>query len=246
MPRYPKVSVITPTLNCAATIAECLESIASQDYDNIEHIVVDGSSTDETLEILKSHNTNVTSEKDLGIYDAINKGIKRSSGEIIHILNADDHYKHKSVLSQMVAFMTDNQLDVGHARVEQIDHQGRLVRIIGYDVQRSKLLRKCKVAHPAVFVRRNVYEQFGYFNTGFQIAGDHDFFLRIWDRVNIGFLSEVVAVMRLGGVSNTQVRKSYRESMAVALIHGQSPFKAFTIYYYELLKSAILKMKAGF
>jgi glycosyltransferase involved in cell wall biosynthesis len=243
MSRYPKVSVITSTLNCAATIVECLESITSQDYSNVEHIIVDGGSNDETLELVKPYGANIVSEKDAGIFDAFNKGIKRSSGEIIHILNADDHYKHKAVLSQMVAFMTAEQLDIGHARVEQIDHRDHLVRVIGYDVTHNKLLRKCKVAHPAVFARRSVYERFGNFSTGFRIAGDHEFFLRIWDQVNIGFLPEVVTVMRLGGVSNTQVSKSYRESMAAALLHGQSPVAAFVNYYYEMLKSKILQLK---
>ncbi len=106
----PKVSVITPTLNCAATLVKCVQSVASQDYNNIEHIVVDGNSTDETLEILKPYNVSVISENDTGIYDALNKGIARASGEIIHILNADDWYKHETVLSRMVTFMVDKEL----------------------------------------------------------------------------------------------------------------------------------------
>ena len=240
---YPKVSVITPALNSAATIAECIQSVASQDYSNIEHIVVDGNSTDGTLELLKPYNVEIISENDIGIYDAINKGVERASGEIIHILNADDNYKHETVLSQMVAFMVDKQLDVGHAKVEQVDAQEKLVRVIGYDVTRRKLLRKCRVAHPAVFVRRSVYDHFGNFSTGFRIAGDHEFFLRIWDHVKVGFMPEVMTVMRLGGVSTSQVGLSYRESMAAALLHGQSPSVAFVNYYYEMLKSAILQLK---
>ena len=245
MKRYPKVSVITPALNNAATITECIQSVASQDYSNIEHIVVDGESTDGTLELLKPYNVEIISEKDAGIYDAINKGVARASGEIIHILNADDTYKHETVLSRMVAFMVDNQLDVGHAKVEQVDLKKKLVRVIGYDVTHRKLLRKCRVAHPAVFVRRSVYKRFGNFSTGFRIAGDHEFFLRIWDRVRVGFMPEVMTVMRLGGVSNSQVGLSYRESMAAALLHGQSPSAAFVNYYYEMLKSAILQLKQG-
>jgi len=241
----PKVSVITPTLNCAATLVKCIESVASQNYKNTEHIVVDGKSTDRTLEVLKSHNVSFISENDTGIYDALNKGIARASGEIIHILNADDWYKHETVLSRMVTFMVDQDLDVGHAKVEQVDSKGSLVRTIGYDVTHSKLLRKCKVAHPAVFVTRSVYERFGNFSTGFRIAGDHEFFLRIWNEVKVGFLPEVITVMRLGGVSNSQVSSSYRESMAAALLNGQSPFAALINYYYELLKSAVLQLKQG-
>ena len=245
MAGYPKVSVITPALNCAATIVRCIKSVASQNYNNIEHIVIDGLSTDGTLELLKKYDITIISEKDTGIYDAINKGIAQATGEIIHILNADDWYKHETVVNRMVAFMTDKQLDVGHAKVEQVDKHEKLVRVIGYDVSYEKLLRKCKVAHPAVFVRRSVYDHYGNFSTGFRIAGDHEFFLRIWDKVKVGFIPEVMTVMRLGGVSNSQVGLSYRESMAAALLHGQSPSAAFVNYYYEMLKSVILRMKQG-
>ena len=240
-----RVSVITPALNSAATIEACVQSVASQDFNNIEHIVVDGDSTDETCKLLKPYKVDLISERDTGIYDAINKGLARASGEIIHILNSDDHYKHESVLSRMVAFMTDHQLDVGHAQVEQVDSKAKLTRLIGHDVTRKKLLRKCTVAHPAVFVRQTVYERFGKFSIGFQIAGDHEFFLRIWDQVKVGFLPEVMTVMRLGGVSNSQVGLSYRESMSAALLHGQSPAAAFANYNYEILKSAILQLKQG-
>ena len=245
MTGYPKVSVITPTLNCATTIADCIQSVASQDYGNIEHIVVDGESTDGTLDFLRLQNVDVISEYDTGIYDAINKGIARATGEIIHILNADDWYKHQTVISRMVEFMVDKELDVGHARVEQVGNNQELVKIVGYDVNRRKLLKKCKVAHPAVFVRRSVYESFGNFSTGFRIAGDHEFLLRIWDQVNVGFLPEVITVMRLGGVSNSQVSLSYRESMAAALLHGQAPTVGFVNYYIERFKSAILQLKQG-
>ena len=245
MAGYPKITVITPTLNCAATIVKCIQSVASQDYSNIEHIVVDGESTDGTLDFLKQYNVTIICEKDTGIYDAINKGIAQATGEIIHILNADDWYKHTAVLSRMITFMHDEKLDVGHAKVEQVDKNEKLIRVIGYDVSRKKLLRKCKVAHPAVFVKRSVYDRFGNFSTGFRIAGDHEFFLRIWDQVKVGFMPEVMTVMRLGGVSNSQVSLSYRESMAAALLHGQSPSAAFVNYYYEMLKSAILQLRQG-
>ena len=238
----PRVSVITPVLNGATTIIECIQSVVSQDYDNIEHIVVDGGSADGTLEILRSHELEIISEQDAGIYDAINKGISLATGEIIHVLNADDHYKHESVVSQMVTFMLEKQLDIGHAKVEQVNKQENVVRVIGHDVTRHRLLRKCKVAHPAVFVRRAVYDRFGSYSIGFRIAADHEFFLRIWDKVRVGFNPKVMTVMRLGGASNSQVKLSYRESMAAALIHGVSPSFALVLYYYERLKSAILKL----
>ena len=127
MSEHPLVTVITATLNSASTIAECINSVASQDYSNIEHIIIDGVSTDGTLEILRSFGADFISEQDSGIYHAFNKGIARSSGQIIHFLNADDYYKHASVVSNMIKFMMENQLQVGHARVEQVDEQLQLV-----------------------------------------------------------------------------------------------------------------------
>lgn len=242
MRENPKVSVITPALNNASTIAECLRSIATQDYANIEHIVVDGESTDGTLEILKASSVQVISEKDSGIYDAVNKGIARASGEIVHILNADDRYKHDAVVSRMVDFMIQRDLEVGHAKVEQVDAHGHAVRVVGRDASFRDLLKKCRVAHPSVFVRSSVYRQFGDFSTRFEIAGDHDFLLRIWRRAKIGFLPEVTTLMRLGGVSSSQARKSLRESMVVAILHGKPPTLAILRYYLELLKSALLQV----
>ena len=239
---FPKVSIVTPVLNGVATIADCLDSVASQDYPHIEHLVVDGASTDGTLAILHQYNVDFTSERDLGLYDAMNKGISRASGHIIGVLNADDMYAGPKVVKRMATFMTRNNLDIGHGRVNQIDATGRSIRIIGYDVTKEKLLKKCKVAHPSVFVTRSVYDKFGVYCVQFSIAADHEFFLRVWDKVNIGFLPEFITTMRLGGRSNSLVQLSYTESMAASLLHGADPSKALVNYHYELTKSAVLRI----
>jgi len=132
---------------------------------------------------------------------------------------------------------------IGHGKVYQVDHAGRTVRMIGYDVSRKRLLKKCKVAHPSVFVRRNVYEEYGAYSIGFKIAADHEFFLRVWDKVNIGFYPEIITTMRLGGVSNSQVKQSYRESMAVALLHGAAPVSSLMNYQWEMFKARLLQLK---
>ena len=97
-----------------------------------------------------------------------------------------------------------------------------------------------RIAHPSVFVRKTVYEKYGLFSQGFTIAGDHEFLLRIWDPIKISFVPEVAVKMRLGGISNSQVELSYRESMAASLIHGASPLRALSRYYLERIKSKIL------
>lgn len=242
MRETPRVTVVTPVLNARATIEDCLRSVADQDYPEIEHIVVDGQSSDGTLEILEASSAQVISERDSGIYEAINKGIARATGEIVHILNADDHYKHGAVVNRMVGFMLERELDVAHAKVEQVDARQQVRRVVGSDVSHRRLLAKCRVAHPSVFVRREVYERFGGFSTRFRIAADHEFLLRVWPRVAVGFIPEVTTVMRLGGVSNSEVRNSYRESMAAALLHGRPPALAVSAYYLELLKSWLLRV----
>ena len=104
-------------------------------------------------------------------------------------------------------------------------------------------MRKCKVAHPSVFIRRCVYDEFGTYSVGFKIAADHEFFLRVWDNINIGFYPEIITTMRLGGASNSQVGLGYRESMAVALLHGSGALNSLINYQWEMFKARLLQLK---
>jgi glycosyltransferase involved in cell wall biosynthesis len=232
-----KVSIITPVLNGMATIADCISSVKQQDYDNIEHIIIDANSTDGTVEYIAKQNLKYISEDDTGVYDAFNKGVKLATGDIIHILNADDYYANGHVISSMVKKLESDQSDLCHGYITQLNSQGHPVKRVGKNLDKRELLSKMRVAHPSVFIRKNVYLKYGYFSQGFKVAGDHEFLLRIWDSVNISFLDEVCVIMRLGGISNSQVELSYRESMAAAIMHGAPPWKATCRYYVELMKS---------
>jgi len=232
-----KVSVITPVLNGISTIADCITSVKQQDYDNIEHIIIDANSIDGTVEYIASQKVKYISETDTGVYDAFNKGVKLATGDIIHILNADDYYANGHVISSMVEKLTSENTDLCHGYITQLNRQGQPVKRVGKSLDKRELLSKMRVAHPSVFIRKNVYEKYGYFSQGFKIAGDHEFLLRIWDLVNISFLDEVCVIMRLGGISNSQVELSYRESMAAAILHGTPPWRATCRYYLELVKS---------
>lgn len=233
----PSVTVITPVLNGSRTIVKCIDSVKMQSYVNIDHFVVDGLSTDGTVQILESQGVNFVSEKDVGLYDAFSKGALTAEGDIVHILNADDHYKDSSIVSRVVDKMVESEADLCHGLVEQVDAFGRVERVVGKDQSRNALLKKMRVAHPAVFVKKEIYEKYGGFSVGFKIAGDHEFLLRIWDKITICFLPKVLVRMQLGGASNSQVVSSYRESMAASLIHGQNPFIALAVYYLECLKN---------
>lgn len=183
-----KVTVVTPVLNGAKTIRECIDSVKMQDYHGIDHLVIDGCSSDGTLEILEDTGVTYISAKDTGIYDAFNKGITGAEGDIVHILNADDYYAHRSVVSTVVAKMNTKGVDLCHGLVEQIDENRNTVWTIGADVAKKQLLKKMKIAHPSVFIKKKVYEQYGGFSVGFKIAGDYDFLLRIWDNIEKLFM----------------------------------------------------------
>lgn len=246
----PKLTVITPVLNGAKTIRECLVSVKSQDYSFIEHLVIDGGSCDGTLDILKEEGVAYVSEKDAGIYDAFSKGVRVAQGDFVHILNSDDFYASDDVASKIITYMCNNDFDLCHGFIEQIDYTGKIVKRVGRAQDKNALLKKMKVAHPSVFVKKAVYDIYGTFSCGFKIAGDHEFLLRVWDKVNIGFLPMVLVKMRLGGTSNSQIILSYRESMAATILHGAIPLKAVMRYYYEIFKNNwlipnLLRQKMG-
>ena len=238
-----KVTVVTPVFNGAKTIRSCIESVKSQEYADLEHIVIDGGSTDGTMDIVREYGLTHTSEPDAGIYDAFNKGVERATGDIVHILNSDDMYTHSRSVSSVVECMSANDLELCHSYAQQIDDNGRPFRTIGKDIDRQELFAKMRVAHPATFVAKSVYRRFGAYSIGFRIAADHEFLLRIWGKVNTGFLPEVLVNMRIGGISTSQFVASYRESMAAAIINGQAPLRAYARYNYEIVKNSLLKLK---
>ena len=241
-----KVSVITPVFNGSKTIAECIESVQAQDYENIEHLIIDGCSTDNTLDIANRYGVTISSEPDAGIYDAFNKGIRSATGDIIHILNADDFYADNKSVSDIASYMTLNNLDLCHGFAEQFNDRKLIVKKIGKDIDKKELLKKMRVAHPATFVRKDVYNKYGSYSVGFKIAADHDFLLRIWDKVAIGFLPKTLVRMRIGGVSTRQFVSSYRESMAATILNGQPPTIAYLRYITELIKNSIMSKLFGF
>jgi glycosyltransferase len=220
--------------------------VAQQDYSSVEHIVVDGGSSDGTVAVLERRGVRYESAPDAGIFDAMSKGVRMASGEFVHILNADDRYAHPSVLSTVIAAMTAQGWDVCHARAAQVSKSGRLVRVIGRGLTKRQLLKKMRVAHPTVVVRKAVYQRHGAFSVGFRVAGDYEFLLRIWDRLRIGFIDEVFVHMTVGGNSNRpeNLVPAYRESLAAAVIHGAHPASATIRCWYEIAKHRVFFARA--
>lgn len=209
-----KISVITVSFNALATLGGTLNSVASQQYKNVEHIVVDGGSTDGTVELLASgpgRLSNWISEPDRGIYDAMNKAIAMATGEVVGTLNADDMYADDSVLVQVAEVFADPTVDACYADLVYVD-QIDASKIIRYWKSRSYedglFERGWMPAHPTFFVRRSVYERFGGFDLSFPRQADFELTMRFLaiHKIKTVYVPEIWIRMRMGGVSNNSVR----------------------------------------
>jgi glycosyltransferase involved in cell wall biosynthesis len=210
-----KVSIITATYNSSLTILDCIKSINDQTYNNIEHIIIDGLSFDDTLSLIKSvpnRVTKVVSEKDKGIYDAMNKGISMSSGEIVAILNSDDIYASNDIIEKIVKqFQKYNNLgilygDLHYVKKDNIDIVVRRWKSIKYY---KEYFEDGNVPpHPSTFIFREIYENIGSFNLKFKLAADYEFMLRAFKLTNfeIRYIPLLVVKMRLGGATNKSIR----------------------------------------
>ena len=208
-PAMPLVTIVTTTYNSGKTVNDTLQSVAAQDYPHIEHIIVDGASTDDTLEIVHRypHVRKVISEKDNGIYDAMNKGLKSSTGQIIGFLNSDDFYVSTSVVREVVEKMLAAQTDALYADLVYV-HPVKVDKVlrtwVAGDFKARKFLYGWMPPHPTFFVRRNIYDQCGMFNTNLKTSADYELMLRMLykHRISVTYLPRVIIKMRAGGVSN--------------------------------------------
>jgi glycosyltransferase len=209
-----KISIITAVLNDEKNIEACINSVLEQTYEDIEYIVIDGCSIDGTREIIKNYERSISqwvSEPDHGIYFAINKGIKLSSGEVIGILHADDMYASNNVIAKVVSQITKEEVDSCYGDLVYVHHDST-DKVIRYwkscSYQEGMFRRGWMPPHPTFFVRKDIYEQFGYFNTNFKISADYELMLRLFEKNKISFhyIPEVLVKMRMGGVSNRNIK----------------------------------------
>lgn len=207
-----KVSVITVSFNAESTLTDCIRSVLNQCYENIEYIVVDGGSNDGTVDILKQFSNDidvVVSEKDHGIYDAMNKGVKIASGDVITFLNSDDSFSHAGVVKEAIELMCSKagtELVFGDV---QFFNDVKLVR--HYSSARFKpwkLRFGWMPPHPGSFAKASLYERYGYFNLSYKISADYDLFVR-WlyvNKVSYLRLDDVLVHMSMGGVSTRSLK----------------------------------------
>ncbi len=211
------ISIITATYNSASTVRDTLESIARQSYPHIEHIIVDGLSKDNTLSIVKEypHVKKAVSEKDKGIYDAMNKGIGLANGEVIGILNSDDLYISESVIENVMNRFLDPAVEAVYGDLQYVK-QDDLNKIVRYwkagNYTRRSFYNGWMPPHPTFFVRRSVYDRLGLFHLDLKTAADYEIIIRflLKNQIKTVYIPEVLVKMRTGGASNASFRQRIR------------------------------------
>lgn len=216
-----KISVITAVYNRRETVQQALESVFSQSYPNVESVVIDGRSTDGTVSVLEALRKKIDvfiSEKDDGIYDALNKGIKHSTGDVIGFLHADDVFEDVKVIERIALAFQDPTIDAVYGDLVYVRHDD-LSQVIRYwksgVFNVATLSRGWMPPHPTFYVRRAVYDRLGVFDTRYRIAADYDTVLRFlaFGKIKVAYIPEVLVRMRAGGISNRSLKTIVRKSL---------------------------------
>jgi glycosyltransferase involved in cell wall biosynthesis len=233
-------SIITTTLNSEKELEQTIRSVISQDYPHIEYIVVDGGSTDGTIDIIKKYDNRIsrwTSEPDKGIADAMNKGIKMSSGDIVGIIHSDDFYEPGAVRSVVDAAKDHPEAGVIHGDMRLLSRDGSGEVLKPLSNPEKVIWKHMPFRHPTVFVRREIYERYGFFDTSYEIAMDYEIMMRFLRQgVSFLYLRQVLANMRAGGRSERDVLTTFREAREVALNNGFNATKVKGYYYFRTVE----------
>ncbi len=225
-----KASIITVVRNNAKYIEDCIESVLNQSYQDIEYIVIDGNSDDGTVGIIEKYSDQISSwvsERDDGIYDAMNKGIEMSGGDIVGFLHSDDIYRDDSVIDRVVKSFSDNDVDCVYGDLEYVT--GAQKRVVRYwkagEYDPRSILRGWMPPHPTMFVKRELFSRLGLYDTSFRIAADYEYILRLFKsgEIRASYVPSVFVQMRLGGASNRSVGNLFRkmrEDYRAMRMHG--------------------------
>ena len=226
-----KISIITVVWNNKETIKDAIDSILSQTYQDIEYIIIDGASTDGTIEIIKSYGDKITkfiSEKDKGLYDAMNKGISLATGEVVGILNSDDFYNSNDIIQTVVDEFESKEIDCLYGDLEYVDgiDTSKVIRYWKSKSYVDGLFEKgWHPAHPTFFIKKEFYDKYGTFNLDFKIAADYEIMLRflLKHKLKPSYINKTFVKMRIGGASNNSISsiiKANLESYKAWKING--------------------------
>ena len=230
----PLISVITVVYNGVNHLEETIESVINQSYDNVEYIVIDGGSNDGTFDIIKKYEDKIdywVSETDEGIYDAMNKGISLSSGDIIGIINADDYYLTDTLNTVQKEFNKD--IDILYSDCKFLDIDKLTTRKSNHNLLNIKM----SIFHPSVFIRKSIYQRYGFFDSSLKISADYKFLHFLYKKNKIfKKANDILTVIRLGGVS-TNSRLAIEETFEIQ--KNNSLFFAYVFKYLRLLKRSL-------
>jgi glycosyltransferase involved in cell wall biosynthesis len=249
------ISIITITYNSEKTLKDTIKSVLNQSYKNIEYIIVDGNSKDKTIDIVKSYGDKISkfiSEPDKGIYDAMNKGLKLATGDVIGILNSDDVYFDNLVIKKVINKFKNESVDgiYGDLFYVKEDDLNNVVRYW----KSSKFIQGSfskgwHPAHPTFFVKKDIYEKYGYFDLDMKVSADFEIMLRFLEKYKIttSYLPEVIVRMRLGGESNSSIGNIINGNKDILKAFDKNKIKVSKILYpfYRLIPKVIQVLKKG-
>lgn len=247
------ISIITATYNSAATIRNTIDSILNQTFKDIDYVVVDGGSKDGTIDIIKEYESRFEgrlrwiSEKDNGIYDAMNKGLKMATGDIIGILNSDDIYEDSTVLADIIKAFTDSKADAvfGNLLFVKENDTNAIVRTWqGSDYEEGSFLKGWHPAHPTFYVKNDIYRKYGYFDVSFEVSADFELMLRFIEkeRIKTHYLNRNIVRMRMGGESTGSLSKIIKGNKNVLRAFKKNNLKPLPFYLVRRILPKIINI----
>lgn len=242
-----KISIICVCFNSQETIGDCLTSISKQTYKNVELVIIDGDSTDKTLSIVENFkhtmpNIKVISEKDKGVYDAMNKGIKIASGDVIAFLNSDDFYPNQDILNEVSqSFINDEKIDGCYSDLIYVDRK-KPKKIIRYwqphHFVTGSFSKGWMVPHPTFFARKLIYDKYGNFDLKYNLASDVDLMIRFFEikRINFKYIPKIFVCMRTGGKTNQNIKNILLQNFEIirSLKSHNLRSNLFNYYFFKI------------
>lgn len=247
-----RISIITATFNSSFSIRDCVRSINDQTYQNIEHIIIDGASHDNTLEIIKSMPNRVSkiiSEPDNGIYDAMNKGLKLATGEIVGILNSDDLYVDNELLSRVVDEFDICNCDSLYGDLFYVQRDNTDIVVRTWETRQFVPGSFCKgwhPPHPTLFLRKEIYDKYGFFDIHFKLAADFEFMLRLFEKYRISsiYIPKPMIRMRMGGATSKNLRNIFNQNIECYIAFKKNNLRVSLLYpLYRLIPKLLQFIK---
>lgn len=249
-----KVSIITVCYNCANTIKDTIDSVLSQTYSNIEYIIIDGGSRDETVNIISSYGEQVSkfiSEPDKGIYDAMNKGIRLATGDVVGILNSDDFFTDNSVVQRVADEFRNTSIDALYGDVQFVNPDN-LHKVVRYYSSKRFNPKKFKYgfmpAHPSFYVKREYFEKIGYYKEDYKIAADFELLVRFLyqHKLKSNYIPMPFVTMRTGGVSTKSIKSNFILNKEIIQACKENGIKTniiniYSKYFYKIFELIIRK-----